>query len=86
VRTEALKDNLLAKCKYFTVEKYMVNGEITLNTTEETFKSVIVLEGCGAMEYENGKLCFERGDSLFIPAQNGEFKITGDCEIIVSYV
>lgn len=83
---EKLPPNVLASCEYFTVEKYDISGEFTLEITEDCFKSVIVLSGSGEMEYEGGNLQLEKGESIFIPAQNTKVKIKGNCEIIVSYV
>lgn len=83
---EKLPENVLASCKYFTVEKYDVRNSLDIPVTEDCFKSVIVLDGKGEIEYDGGKMEVAKGDSIFIPAQNGAVKITGECEIIVSYV
>ena len=80
------EENVLAKCKYFTVEKYLVNGCMDININEDCFKSIINLSGSGRLEYDGGVIEFSKGESIFIPAQNANLKIIGDCEIIVSYV
>lgn len=85
-KREALPENVLAKCKYFTVEKYDVKDTLEIKITEDCFKSIIVLTGSGKLEYNSGNLSFTKGDSIFIPAQNDVIKIKGNCEIIVSYV
>lgn len=83
---EGKSGNTLAECKYFTVEKYSVSGEITLPCDEECFRSVIVTDGCGTVEAGGAVLEVKKGDSIFIPAQGGEYKISGSCEVIISYV
>lgn len=85
-KQETSKGNLLAKCKYFTVEKCSVKEQTKIFVTEDTFKSVIILEGTGELEYSGGKIHFKKGDSLFIPAQNETMTIKGECEAIISYV
>ena len=78
--------NTLAKCMYFTVEQYSVSGEIILPCDEECFRSVIVTDGNGTVEAGGAILDVKKGDSIFIPAQSGEYKISGNCEVIRSYV
>lgn len=81
-----LPENILARCKYFTVEKHDIKGKFSFNVTEDCFKSVIVTEGAAKLIYDNGELDLEKGDSVFIPAENAEITVKGDCEIIISYV
>lgn len=81
-----LPENILAKCKYFTVEKHDLKGEFSFDVTEDCFKSVIVTEGAAKLIYDNGELDLEKGDSVFIPAENAQITVKGDCEIIISYV
>lgn len=78
--------NILAKCKYFTVEKADINGKEKFPVTEDCFRSVIVTDGEGVLRLGDTKLDITKGDSVFIPAQNGEFEVLGNCEIIISYV
>ena len=80
------EENVLAKCKYFTVEKYVVNDCLEINVSDDCFKSIINLSGSGKLEYDGGVIEFSKGESIFIPAQNTNMKIIGECEIIVSYV
>ena len=79
-------ENLLAKCKYFTVEKADVDGEMEFAIDETSFKSVIVTEGDGTLTLGDCEMQIKKGDSIFIPAQNGKFTVNGKCNIIISYV
>lgn len=79
-------ENVLAKCKYFTVEKACIKGEKTFEITDKCFKSVIIVSGSGKLILNNHKTELNKGDSVFVPAQNAEFKICGNCEAIISYV
>ena len=78
--------NTLAKCKYFTVEELEVSGKEILQVTEDTFKSVIVTDGCGEIKNGDFAININKGDSIFVPAQNDNFEIFGNCKLIVSYV
>lgn len=80
------ESGILAKCKYFTVEKLMVRAKECLNITENSFKSIIVVDGNAEVTLNEQKLYAEKGDSLFVPAQNGSVEIDGNCELIISYI
>ena len=75
-------DGILGKSEYFTVKNYRVNGELMLCTDEESFNSVTAIRGGG---YINGEP-IARGDTFFIPAGFGKYKIEGDLEILLTYV
>lgn len=79
-------DVLLAECDYFTVRRVTTDSEITLKTTADSFLSVTVTDGAGELIMNNETLTFIKGDSIFIPAQNGSFTVKGTCELILSYV
>lgn len=78
--------NKLAECKYFTVDKFSCSGEVKIPVTEDSFKSVIAVSGEGVLSINGTDTEIKKGDSIFVPAQNGEITVKGECEIIVSYV
>ena len=80
------KDNILAKCKYFTVEKVVSDIDACIAVSDDCFRSLIIVEGYGSLKIGQYEMSFKKGDSIFIPAQNETVKIFGKCEIIVSYV
>ena len=47
---------------------------------------VIVVNGEGVIRMEDFSADIKKGDSIFIPAQNGSFTVSGNCELIISYV
>ena len=77
-------ENTLAHCRYFRVKKLNVAGEITLNSEKDSFSSILCIEGNAVIEFDGDKYPLSSGDSYFIPAGLGEYKITGNGEIIVS--
>ena len=50
------------------------------------FRSLIVLSGNGKLTVGDTTMDITKGDSIFVPAQNAEYEIDGNCEIILSYV
>jgi len=77
---------ILAKCKYFTVEKEVCSGDAEIVVTKDCFKSVIAVSGTGELKHGDTKIEFKKGDSIFIPAQDAKADIKGECELIISYV
>ncbi len=75
-------ETLLTKCDLFTVNHYDIKESLTLATDEKSFNHILVVDGNGEI---NGK-SFKKGDSFFVPANYGEYKITGKCEIIISKI
>lgn len=73
---------LLTKCDLFTVNHYDVKTEITLDATKESFNHILVIDGSGEID----GMPLKKGDSFFVPAGYGNYKISGKCEIIVTNI
>ena len=84
--TNVKNDTTLASCEYFTVDKYTLNDEITLNTDKKSFNSVLCLDGNGTLEFNGENFYITKGDSYFIPANLGDYTIKGKLEIVVSKI
>lgn len=76
----------LASCEYFTVRKINVNGMKKICTDTDSFRSLVVLNGSATLKGGKSTMEISKGDSIFIPAQNEEYTVSGNCEIILSYV
>lgn len=79
-------ERLLSKCEYFTVYQMKVSESVTLTISKETFQSVVITEGAGILKMGETELVFQKGDSIFLPAQDGSYTVSGACEFILSYV
>lgn len=81
-------DPHIAACKYFTVDKLVLDGSImkcmsgTIDTS--TFVSFLVLDGEGKIHTSKEVLNFRKGDSLFVEADTGNYEIEGVCEALVT--
>ena len=76
------KSQLLTRCDLFNVEKVSVTDSYTTNADENSFVSVLVTDGKGMID----EIEINKGDSLFIPANYGEFTVTGKTELIITRV
>ncbi len=74
----------LAKCDFFTAELINLKDELTINK-DDSFISLVVLEGNAKLVYREGELQIKKGDSVFVPASL-EVKLIGNAELLCSYV
>ena len=72
-------DTTIANCPLFRVDRYVVDGTLTL-TVGDRFLSVVCLDGSATVNGES----MEKGDSFFLPAGLGEVTVAGRCEILVT--
>lgn len=63
----------LARCEYFRVKGIRLNGRFRINNRK--FTSLLVLEGKIKIKYQDGVICANKGDSIYIP---------GGCKVSVS--
>lgn len=80
------ENGILASCKYFTVKEVIAETEEKIKMSEACFNSVIITEGEGTLSLNGEALTVKKGDSIFIPAQNTEYKLIGRMKAIISYV
>ena len=82
---------LLCRCKYFQVERLLINTERTrilyeTASTDQSFEIYICINGCGIMLYESNKvLMLFKGDCVFLPANSVNIKIHGCLELLRIY-
>ncbi|MDF9824304.1 mannose-6-phosphate isomerase [Breznakia sp. PF5-3] len=79
---DGYSDTLLAASEYFTTNEYEVEKEVALRADETSFQSIIILHGEGKVVSEKQTLDFKMGDSIFVPAGFGDFKVIGKCSFI----
>ena len=77
-------DVILAQCDYFTVRRLQIQNKAQLRIDETSFHSLIITDGRGELYMGEESLELNKGDSIFIPAQNNEYTISGPCEIVLS--
>lgn len=73
---------LLKKCKYFTMRLLEVDNRLDIVSNEETFISLLVLEGSGAIGCDGEVLPVKEGDCVFIPAGTGKTVAAGKLKML----
>ena len=79
---------LLCRCKYFQVERMIMNTErhremADLQTGSNSFEVLLCTEGCGTLFTESGEFIhFFRGDCIFVPANSEALKLHGKAQLL----
>lgn len=74
----------LASCDKFTAQIINLDGELTLGL-DESFASIIVLEGDAVLSCNGEELTLSKGTSVFVPALL-KAKLSGKGQILYSFV
>ena len=86
------KSARLAECQYFTVDRVTVDSAVHMECGEDSFDSLLFVEGKGrilfldAKDVDDGELSVKTGDSVFVPAGSGRYVVEGDCCFLLSRV
>ena len=78
---------LLCRCKYFQVERVLLNTEgrkmPEFKTGENSFHVLLCVSGCGVILQDGVvALPFFKGDCVFVPANSTELKLHGRAQIL----
>ena len=77
-RLDGAEKTLLTDCRFFAMTRLAVNGAFDDEATEESFVSLLVLEGSGTLTDGSRVFPLKKGTSVFIPAGLGGYRIEGD--------
>lgn len=77
---------LLSSCEYFTVHALDVEVCANLHADPDSFHSLMCLDGSFKLFSERGNLEFGKGDSIFLEAGYGAYRLEGHGEVILTTV
>lgn len=75
---------ILARCEYFTVYRIQLEESLHLLADDSSFHQLLIVEGEVIIEKAGTQVVGHKGESFFVPAHLGEYKISGSGEIILS--
>ncbi len=78
---------LLSRCKYFQVERMLLNTErqkqlVDFRTGSNSFQVLLCVRGCGVLCGEDVTLNFFKGDCIFVPADSVPLKLHGRAQFL----
>ena len=74
----------LAQCEYFTVD--VKSGNFNGTSDEKSFVSLLITDGIGTLTCGGETVNVQKGESYFLPAGSGAYRIEGPCETLVTTV
>lgn len=86
--TPGCASELLCRCRYFAVERLLINTErirtmAQFATGSNTFQVLLCVDGCGVAFPQGGQaLPFFRGDCLFVPADSVPIGLHGRAQLL----
>ena len=75
IKTNTLEINTVFTNDYFTTEEYIINGDYSSKTNEESFEIIIVLECDGTIESSVNSVDLKIGKTVLVPASLGDYTI-----------
>lgn len=80
----------IADCDYFTVDKLNLDGQMMKKmegmVTEDSFVSILMLDGMGTITCGGEQVSYKKGDSLFLSAGSGVYQIEGSCDALITSI
>ena len=80
----------VADCDYFTVDKLNLDGKVmqklTGRVSEESFASILILDGEGTISNQGETLDYKKGDSFFLSAGSGKYTMKGTCDALITTI
>lgn len=73
---------LLSKCDYFSTYNIVIKNCINLSADSESFHCILCLNGDLNIKYIDSNLSLNKGQTVFIPANLGNYKIEGQGEVL----
>ena len=78
---------LLCRCKYFEVNRLIINTERCREMAEyksdsQSFRILLCSNGCGSMVFDGEIINFFKGDCIFVPANSVDIKIHGHVQFL----
>ena len=84
---DGFKKGVLCRTEYFTIEKYIIRSELIENSDEDKFFIFTCVDGEGKIFSDNNEnVNVKKGDSIFIPATLGTYRIEGNLTLLKSYI
>ena len=77
-------DGVICNSKYFKVRVMTVLGEESMRAERDSFTSLLCIGGEGYIEQGDERYAVSCGDSYFIPADMGDYRIVGGLSLICS--
>lgn len=84
--TDNSAGELLASSEYFKVSKLELSSLTELSVSEQSFTSILCIDGEGSIQANGERYPIRKGDSYFLPAGMGSYSVDGELTLILSEI
>lgn len=83
----ACANELLCRCKYYQVERMILNTEsvkkmVPFQSDSNSFNILLCITGCGILSFCNEVIPFFKGDCIFVPADSIACRLHGSAQLL----
>ena len=75
---------LLGSCEFFSVKEVRLSGEKTFCADEKSYHALVIVDGETELVSENYAQKVKAGETIFIPANMGEYTLSGKATILLT--
>lgn len=75
----------LTRCRYFQVERILLNSEaseVSYRTDSSSFEVLMCVQGQGVLKGSKLRIPFRKGDTIFVPADSEALSFSGKAELL----
>lgn len=72
----------LVTCDIFSLNRINISGEKKFIAADDSFVSLVCVDGNGEIHFKGEKYMIKKGDSYFIPASSGEYILSGRMTVL----
>lgn len=80
------KSNPVVSCPYFITNYFPLNGEVSVEKTNDSFTVYMCMEGNFKLELNGEKRSYKKGDTILIPAALKNFNLSGNAILLEIYI
>lgn len=73
---------LLGECPFFKVTEHKIDEEKNFSAGDETYNSLLFVEGNGEIVFGGQSLQMNKGDCAFVDAGTGSYIVKGNCTVV----
>ncbi len=81
---DSVADAVIAECEHFTVNRVLLDGEMELHLSKDSFTVLMCLEGDVELGYEDGEMIIKTGDTVLVPATMNSVNLKGKGLLLVA--
>lgn len=72
----------VSMCKYFECTRYLCEDKMDIHLSDESFSTVVILNGTGEVTIGEYGMSVVKGDTLFIPRNQGILRVSGELDMM----